>query len=80
MGTLLEFVGFLPANLGSSGEARTRAWMNYSLIAPAYPYYPASPYPYPAYPSYEAYGSFAAEPAGAAAGAFDPQFYMQRFG
>ena len=25
-------------------------------------------------------GSFATEPAGAAAGAYDPQFYMQRFG
>lgn len=54
--------------------------MMYSQVPPAYPYFKASPCLYPAYPPFEAFGSFATEPAGAAAGAFDPQFSMQPFG
>jgi hypothetical protein len=71
---------FFPRLFLSRFRVKGRGKMHYTLIPPAYPYFPASPYPYPAYPSYEAYGSFATEPAGAAAGAFDPQFSLQPFG
>ena len=67
-----------PSLRGTAGQD----WgaMIYSNVTPAYPYFKASPCPYPAYPPFEAFGSFATEPAGAAAGAFDPQFSMQPFG
>jgi len=54
--------------------------MYFTLIPPAYPYAPALPPPNEYYPSYMASGSFVTEPAGAAAGAYDPYYYMQPIG
>ena len=68
----------IAVGLGTAGQ--DLGAMMYSQVPPAYPYFKASPCPYPAYPPFEAFGIFATEPAGAAAGAFDPQFSMQPFG